>query len=283
VALAPTSPEPHLALARILVVQGRREDALKHAEIAAGRDPGKAYELMAEIMLDLNRPDPAADYARRSVQADATRVMGHYTLGVVAQRAGRYEEALTDFRRAEEANRLQKGSVVLALHARMADCLARLGREQDAEREFQAEIAAIPWSREGRVGLAMLYRAQGRDAEARAALEGLVSATPQAGAGGYWTGGKTPAGLRLPHRPPGRPAPAREWATRAHARLPEAPRFRRGVLGPAQRLRRLPAAGGGGGLLRRLVAFGQAEPGLRPPRVRGLRAAQQGQALLASA
>jgi tetratricopeptide (TPR) repeat protein len=219
VALAPTSPEPHLALARILVVQGRRDDALKHAEIAAGRDPGKAYELMAEIMLDLNRPDPAADYARRSVQADATRVMSHYTLGVAAQRAGRYEEALSDFRRAEEANRLQKGSVVLALHARMADCLARLGREGEAEREFHAEIAAIPWSREGRVGLAMLYRSQGRDAEARAVLEGLVSSTPQAGADVYWTVAKTFNDI-------GDAEAAHAWAARGRSRFPQDPRFR---------------------------------------------------------
>jgi Flp pilus assembly protein TadD len=57
VALDPTSSEPHLALARIQVVEGRRDTALQHAEIAARRDPGKAYELMAQIMLDLNRPE----------------------------------------------------------------------------------------------------------------------------------------------------------------------------------------------------------------------------------
>jgi tetratricopeptide (TPR) repeat protein len=220
IALAPTSPEPHLALARILVVDGRRDTALQHAEIAARRDPGKAYELMAEIMLDLNRPDAAADSARRSLQADSHRVMSHYALGVVAQRAGRYEEALADFRRAEEANRLQEGSVVLALHARMADCLARLGREPEAEREFQAEIAAIPWSREGRVGLAMLYRAQGRDAEARTVLEGLVSSTTRPGADVYWTVAKTFDDL-------GDTQAAREWTARGRSRFPQDPRFRR--------------------------------------------------------
>jgi len=219
IALDPTSSEPHLALARILVVEGRREAALQHAEIAARRDPGKAHELMAQIMLDLNRPDAAADHARRSLEADGRRVMSHYALGIVAQRAGRYEEALADFRRAEEANRLQQGSVVLALHARMADCLARLGREPEAEKEFQAEIAAIPWSREGRVGLAMLYRSQARDAEARAVLEGLVSSTPHAGPDVYWTVAKTLAEL-------GDGPAAREWAARGRGRFPQDPRFR---------------------------------------------------------
>jgi tetratricopeptide (TPR) repeat protein len=103
-------------------------------------------------MLDLGRPDRAADYARRSLAADSQRVMSHFVLGVLAQKAARYDEALAAFQKAEEANRLRKGSVVLKLHASMADCLARLGREAEAEREFQAELAAIPWSPEGRIG-----------------------------------------------------------------------------------------------------------------------------------
>ena len=219
IALDPTSPGPHIALARILTFEGRRDVALQHLEVAARRDPGKAYELMAQILLDLNRPAEAADHARRSLEADPRRVMSHYALGIVAQRAGRYEEALADFRRAEEANRLQKGSVVLDLHARMADCLARLGREPEAEREFQAEISAVPWSGDGRVGLAMLYRSQGRDAEARAALEGLVTSTPRPGADDYWTVAKTLSDL-------GDVGAAREWAARGRSLFPRDARFR---------------------------------------------------------
>ncbi|PYQ46709.1 MAG: hypothetical protein DMF78_25690 [Acidobacteria bacterium] len=191
IALDPTSAEPHLELARLLVLDGRRDAALEQA----------------------------AEYARRSLEADPRRVMSHFALGVVAQRAGRYEEALAAFRRTEEANRLQKDSVVLGLHARMADCLARLGRDADAEREFQAEIRAVPWSREGRVGLAMLYRSQGRDAEARTAVEGLVDAAPRPDPETYWTVIKTLSVL-------GDAAAAREWAARARARFPRDARFR---------------------------------------------------------
>ena len=219
VALDPTSAEPHLALARILALDGRRKAALQHAEIAAGREPGKGYETMAQVSLDLNRPDQAAEYARRSLEADPRRVMSHFTLGVLAQRSGRYEEALAAFRHAEEANRLQKDSVVLELHARMADCLARLGREAEAEREFLAEIQAVPWSREGRMGLAMLYRSEGRDADARATVEGLVKSTPRADADAYWTVVKTFSVL-------GDVPAAREWAARARALFPRDARFR---------------------------------------------------------
>ncbi len=219
IALDPTRPGPHLELATLYALEGRRDLAVPHAEVAAAREPGKAYETLAQVMLDEGRLDKAAEYARRSLEADAQRVMSHFVLGMIAQKGGRYEEALAAFRRAEAANRLQKGSVVLKLHASMADCLARLGREAEAEREFKAEIEAVPWSPEGRVGLAMLYRSQGRDAEARAALAGLVAAQPKPTAETYWTVvrafsvlGDTPA--------------AREWAARARTKFPADARFR---------------------------------------------------------
>jgi tetratricopeptide (TPR) repeat protein len=113
--------------------------------------------------------------------------MSHFVLGVVAQRAGRYEEALAEYQQAEQHKRRRRTAVVRNLHANMADCLARLGREAEAEREFRAEIETIPSSREGRVGLATLYRSQGRDAEAREVLGGLIAAEPRATADSYWT------------------------------------------------------------------------------------------------
>jgi tetratricopeptide (TPR) repeat protein len=220
IALDPTSAEPHLALARILAFDGRRDVALQHADLATGREPGKGYEMQAQILLDLNRPDEAAAAARRSLEADPQRAMSQFVLGVVAQKAGRYEEALTSFTKALEANRLQKDSVLLTLHARIADCLARLGREPEAEKEFLAEVKDVPWSREGRVGLAMLYRSQGRDGEARAMVEGLIAASPRPDAETYWTVVKTFSLL-------GDETAARAWAARARAKFPRDPRFRR--------------------------------------------------------
>jgi len=219
IALDPTRPEPHLALARILALEGQRELAVKHAEIAAARDPGKGYEMLAQIRLDQKNDAQAADDARRSLAADPRRVMSYFTLGVVARRAGHFEEALAAFRRAAEENALQKGSVVTSLHASMADCLARLGREKEAEQEFLAEVETSPWSREGRAGLAMLYRSQGRDVEARAALEGVVTKDPRATADSYLTVVKTFSLL-------GDVDAARVWAARARALYPGDPRFR---------------------------------------------------------
>ena len=117
--------------------------------------------------------------------------------------------------------RLRRHAIVRNLHANMADCLARLGREAEAEKEFLAEIETIPYTREGRVGLATLYRSQGRDADARAVLGGLIAAEPRPSADSYWTVVRTFSVL-------GDVEAARHWAGQARARFPSDPRFRPG-------------------------------------------------------
>jgi arylsulfatase A-like enzyme/tetratricopeptide (TPR) repeat protein len=219
VALDPASPSAHLALARIHALAGRPELVEAHAEAATARGPGEAYELLAELRLRQGRLEEAAACARRSLEADARRVVGHVVLGTVARRAGRCEDAIGEYRRAAEAQAGLRGLVVPGVHSGAADCLARLGREAEAEREFEAEIALVPHSAEGRVGLATLYRSQGRDAEARRALDGVVLAHPRPGPEEHWIVMRT-------YRVLGDQDAARAWAARARSRFPADARFR---------------------------------------------------------
>ena len=218
VKLEPTHGGAHLALARMSAAKGRPERALRHAELAAVSQPGEAFETMAELMLGGGRLREAADYARRSLDADRSRVLSAFVLGEVERRQGRCEQAVPAYRQAVEAQRLRRGLVVRNVHTGLADCLARLGQEPEAEKEFLSEIAVIPHSSEGRTGLAMLFRSQGRDAEARGVLAGVVTANPRAGPEEYWTVVRTFAAL-------GDIAAAREWAGRARSRFPGDRRF----------------------------------------------------------
>jgi arylsulfatase A-like enzyme/Tfp pilus assembly protein PilF len=216
--LDPSRAAVHVALARVYEVTGQTGLREKHALAAALTAPGEGYEILATLRLGQNRPAEAAEAARRSLAADPSRVMGHYVLAVVAQRAGRCEEAVPEFQKAAEAQRLHKGLVVRGLHSGLGDCLARAGREAEAEKEFRAEIEALPYTRDGRVGLAALYRSQSRDAEARTVLEGVVTANPRAGADEYATVVRTFSVL-------GDTAAARTWAARGRARFPADRRF----------------------------------------------------------
>jgi tetratricopeptide (TPR) repeat protein len=218
-AIEPLKPETHLALARIFALERQPARAREHAELAARRDPAAGYEIRAQLAMDGGRPAEAAAFARRSIEADPSRYMSHFLLGAALQREGRCGDAVPAFTRAIEAKRREPQAVVRNLHAGLADCLARTGREAEAEREFQAELAAVPWSPEGRVGLATLLRSQSRDAEARTVLAGVVTNLPQPTADAYYTVvhaltvlGDTPA--------------AREWAAKARTQFPRDPRFR---------------------------------------------------------
>jgi tetratricopeptide (TPR) repeat protein len=213
------NPQIHLILAKVYGLDRKLDLAAKHAELAAQRDPGEGYEVAAQLMMDRGDPARAEALARQSLAADPQRLMSHFILGVLAQKAGRYDEALGSFRKAEEIQKRQKRTVVRSLHANIGDCLARLGREAEAEREFRAEIEILPATREGRVGLATLYRSQRRDEEARAVLAGLVTAESPPSAETYWTVVHTLSVL-------GDVEGARQFAGRAQARFPSDPRFR---------------------------------------------------------
>lgn len=216
--LDPSRGPAHLALAKVYEVTGQAAPLEKHAQAAALTVPGEGYEILATLRLEQRRSAEAAEAARRSLAADPSRVVAHYVLAVVAQRAGLCEEAVAEFQSAAAAQRLHKGLVVPGLHSGLGDCLARAGREIDAEKEFRAEIDALPYTIDGRVGLAALYRSQGRDAEARSVVEGVVTANPRAGAMEYETVVRTFSVL-------GDAAAARAWAARAHARFPADARF----------------------------------------------------------
>ena len=215
----PGKPDSHLALARIYALERQPALARQHAELGSQRDPAQGYEILAELMMDAGRTDEAAADARRSLQHDPSRYMSHYLLGVIAQQQGRCDEGIGHFERAIAAKRLEPRTVVRNLHAGLADCLARSGREREAEHEFKAELAVIPDSPEARVGLATLYKSQGHDAQARAVLTELVASTPNPTADTYWTVVHTLTVL-------GEATAAREWASRAREKFPRDPRFR---------------------------------------------------------
>jgi arylsulfatase A-like enzyme/Tfp pilus assembly protein PilF len=215
----PLRTTAHLALAKVYALEGKDGLALQHAQIASERDAAQGNETLAQLMADRGDLARAVAYARKSIAADPQRIMSRFILGVAAQQAGRYEEALGEFRRAEDAKRRQRRVVVKNLHANMADCLARLGREAEAEKEFRAELEAIPHSEEARVGLAMLYRSQGRDEEARTALAGVVTSLPRPGPEAFLKVVQTFTAL-------GDKEAAREWAARGKAQFPSDARFR---------------------------------------------------------
>ena len=215
----PGRSSAHLSIARLERLAARLDAAREHAEIAAKQDPGGAFEFLAELELGLGRFDEAEAAAQKSIAADPSRPMSHYALGLGAMRRGDLSGAEAEFKAAIERSASTEGRVFANLHSSLADCLARQGREGEAEAEFRKEIEIIPASRSGRIGLALLLRSQGRDEEARGTIAGVVEQNAAATGDDFDLVIRTLAGL-------GDAEAAARWKRRARARYPDDPRFR---------------------------------------------------------
>ena len=163
----PVARRRHLALAKVYEVTGQAGPLEKHAQAAALRRPERATRLGK---LGLERP--AEEAGGRAPEPGRRSQPGG------GLRAGRRRPARGPLRGGGAGVPEGRGGPAVAQAPRRARPPLRAGRlprarraEPDAEREFRAEIDALP-STEGRVGLAALLCSQGRDAEARSVLEG---------------------------------------------------------------------------------------------------------------
>ncbi|MGE5814885.1 MAG: tetratricopeptide repeat protein, partial [Acidobacteriota bacterium] len=170
-----------IAAASALQELKRYDEAKAHAELAVNKAPASAHEMLARIALARGDAVAARREAEMAQEADPTLPMPDYIEGLLAYNSGRYVDAVSAFERAagrERARTLQLND----LEYYLGDSLARLERYGEAEPHFRREIALYPFNVRARAGLAMLYRAQGRDAESATAIDEMlkVSPTPQA-------------------------------------------------------------------------------------------------------
>ena len=110
------------------------------------------------------------------------------------------------------------------------DCLARLGRDAEAETAFLQELRDYPSNPSPRTALAMLYASQGREADARRSLTQLVEdlRTPEA----YFAAARTYEVLGDVRSAAGAPGRGAEGVSEARA---SGRRLRRGVAGGSRR------------------------------------------------
>ena len=170
------------------------------------------------LRLDRSREGTAALRASAGARPRAAHHDDGARRGAFRQTSTR-QQGLALYERAEALRRTRGLGELPGLHSGTGDCLARLGRMAEAEREMRAEVAAFSgvgrgagagWRALSRPGPTRRRRVRccsGRppaspDAEAYAAILGALQDLDDAAAA------------------------AREWARRAHAAFPGDPRFR---------------------------------------------------------
>jgi len=170
-----------IGAATALLRTGQLDEARQYGELAVSVAPAGAHEVLAKIALARHDRDGARREASLAQEADPMLPMPAYVDGVLLYDDEKYGEALPPLLRARDTLR---GRTVQMndLNYYIGDSLARLGRYREAETYLADEVRLFPHNTRARAGLAMLYRAMGRNAESEQAIEELlrVSPTPEA-------------------------------------------------------------------------------------------------------
>lgn len=177
----PKDPAGLTGAADALLRAGRTAEARAHAELAVDTVPAAAHDMLARIALGSGDADGARRHARLAQDADPTLPLPAFVDAVILYQSGDFAAAAAQFlevRRLAAARTEQLADVSFLA----GDSLARLERYREAEPLFEAELALTPEHIRARAGLAMLYQATGRVAEAASAVEEIArrSPTPEA-------------------------------------------------------------------------------------------------------
>jgi arylsulfatase A-like enzyme/Flp pilus assembly protein TadD len=174
--LAPQSMHIAIGLANLMLELKDYEDAEKHAELALKADPGQAHEILARIFIEKKDLARAEKEARLAIEKDSDRVSSLMTLARVEREQGKLESAM---QRLDEALAQKKPDRDIALlHFLRGDVFARMGRPEEAEREFRREIELFPEDPPAYKNLILLFVADGRIPQATQLVRQLIQASP---------------------------------------------------------------------------------------------------------
>lgn len=174
--LSPNASYLAVDVATMQIELGNLDDAEKHAELAIAADPSKAHDLLARIWMGRK------DYAR--AEAEARKAMGQgedkiaplMTMAMIQREEGHVDEALRLLNEAI-AKKKPREEIELLYFLR-GDVFARLGRMEEAERDFRREIDVFPEGQPAYRNLTILLVASGRIPEATALIRQLITDAP---------------------------------------------------------------------------------------------------------
>jgi arylsulfatase A-like enzyme/Flp pilus assembly protein TadD len=175
--LQPDEASGALGAASMLLNLNRLDDARAHAELAIGSAPSQAHQALALIEVARKHDAAALREAELAAAAEPGLPMPAFIRGTIAYNNQNYDQALTSLLEARHAY-AQRSTQARDLYFMIGDSLARLERYQEAEPYLKEEIRLYPSHVRARAGLAMLYQAMGRAAEAEQTLNDLVRAVP---------------------------------------------------------------------------------------------------------
>ncbi|HUP47958.1 MAG TPA: sulfatase-like hydrolase/transferase [Thermoanaerobaculia bacterium] len=154
------------------------EEAERHARLAEATNRGAMYVLLARIELARKNYGAAEAQARAAANDPSYRVAGQLILAQVLAQQERPMEALPIVEQAGLEIEQEGLAPFDSYELIRGDVLARLERYEEAIAAFRREIEHFPANRQAYANLYLVYMVLDRPAEARRALEAMVSANP---------------------------------------------------------------------------------------------------------
>ncbi|MEX1129075.1 MAG: sulfatase-like hydrolase/transferase [Vicinamibacterales bacterium] len=173
----PKNPAALTGATATLLRAGRIAEARAHAELAVEAAPAIAHETLARIAVHQKDEAAARRHAQLAQQADPTLPMTAFIEGMILHGRGEYAGAARQLLQAKQAM-TGRTEQLADLNYLAGDSLARMEQYAEAEQLFKAELAVFSSHVPSHTGLAMLYKATGRDAEAERAIEHLLRTSP---------------------------------------------------------------------------------------------------------
>jgi arylsulfatase A-like enzyme/Tfp pilus assembly protein PilF len=167
------------AVANLSLGMGDLDAAQQHAEIAAKVEPGQAHEILARIWIERHNPDRAEQEAKLAMQTVIDPTTELMILGGVEMDRQNYKKALEYLDAAADRVKGKTPPRLKNLHLTRGDALARLGRNEEAEREFRGEIVDFPADPRPYSSLIMLLATERRLDEATRLVFDAIKASPE--------------------------------------------------------------------------------------------------------
>ena len=161
VALAPDHPMPWVARAKLLLLEGKKEEAERAARNAIDRDPefDRGHTVRGEALILLDQKAKGLEEIKRGTEVGEGYLRARLVYGNRLREAGLYEEAAIEFRGVLDLDPAHPS----ALH-NLGEVYLQTGRDEDALPLLRKAAALGEWRSSNSLG--NLYLKMGRDGEA---------------------------------------------------------------------------------------------------------------------
>jgi arylsulfatase A-like enzyme/Flp pilus assembly protein TadD len=176
--LSPTSTQLALAISNLSLELGRLDEAERHARLAVKDLPTEAHYALAQVYVARKDFAKAHEEAEISLGSKRDRPAALMLLGEIAKAEGKLDEALKYLDDGLRLCNEKKRPAPEHLQFSRGDVLARMGRGDEAEQAFRAEITAFPQNPAPYKNLILLYAVQGKTDAATQLIFDLEKASP---------------------------------------------------------------------------------------------------------